>query len=451
MRADRAGLEGAPAPNSPPGQRLPLARTELLALCVVLGCGARTGLDDLNPADASPPAILDANASSACTGLCVQQVRCAPGVSTTLSGTAYVPNGTDPLYNAVVYVPNAPLEPFTEGPSASCAACGAPVSGSPLVKTRTAADGSFNLADVPSGSNIPLVVQIGKWRRQVTIPLVTACVNTAVDPNLTRLPKNHTEGDIPLTAVVTGEADALECALIDFGVDEAELTGQGYGGRIHMFGGNGFDATTWADQSDLPGLLPKYDAVFYDCDGAIPGGPDPMKQPIIDYANLGGRVYTSHFGYGILENSPFVSTMKLSSPTQDGDFVHASGLVSGSKIDAQAFLQWLGEVHALTGNGTLDISLPKHDLDAILPPASAWLSTGATSSVGVTTQLYSFATPLGADPGAQCGEVVYASYHVTGIIGTATGEWEGCAPETVTAQERAFEFLVFDLPTCAGP
>jgi hypothetical protein len=421
----------------------------------LLGCGARTGLQDLDPVDAGPPVLAPADAS-ACTGLCAQQVRCSPGVSTSLTGTAYLPNAKDPLYNAVVYVPNAPVEPFA--PGVSCVACGAAVSGSPLVKTRTAADGTFTLTDVPAGKNIPLVIQIGKWRRRVVVPEVAECVNTPVDPHLTRLPKNQREGDIPLIAVVTGEADALECALIDFGLDVAEFTGLAYGGRVHMFGGNGADALTWPDQSQLPSLLSNYDAVFYDCDGEIPGGPDPTEQPIIDYANAGGRVYTSHFGYGILENPPFASTMKLASPTQDGSFDQTAGLVvggsgttTGATSEQKAFARWLGEVRAMTGANTIDIQLPKHDLDGILPPASAWVATGATSSVGVTTQLYSIATPLGADPSAQCGGVVYASYHVTGISTTATGYWDGCSPGTMTPQEQAFEFLVFDVPTCTGP
>ena len=45
-------------------------------------------------------------------------------------------------------------------------------SGSPLVGTTSAVDGTFTLNNVPAGSNIPLVIQIGKWRRQVVLPEV---------------------------------------------------------------------------------------------------------------------------------------------------------------------------------------------------------------------------------------------------------------------------------------
>ena len=43
-------------------------------------------------------------------------------VSGTVSGTAYAPNGTLPLYNVIVYAPTAPLDPLTDG--VSCDKCG---------------------------------------------------------------------------------------------------------------------------------------------------------------------------------------------------------------------------------------------------------------------------------------------------------------------------------------
>ena len=54
---------------------------------------------------------------------------------------------------------------------------------------------SFTLTNAPSGANIPLVMQIGKWRRQITLPTVNACANNAVSASLTHLPRNQTDGD----------------------------------------------------------------------------------------------------------------------------------------------------------------------------------------------------------------------------------------------------------------
>src|ERR1035438_9945683 len=127
-------------------------------------------------------------AGQTCTGLCLQQVTCSGSATTSITGTVYAPNGTDPLPNVTVYIPNAPVDPFT--PGVSCPVVGAPPSGSPLVGTTTDVNGNFTLIDVPVTSNIPLVIVSGRWRRQLVIPSVTACAHTAMPPDR----KKHRQG-----------------------------------------------------------------------------------------------------------------------------------------------------------------------------------------------------------------------------------------------------------------
>jgi hypothetical protein len=51
------------------------------------------------------------------------------------------------------------------------------------------------------------------------------------------LPRNDSEGDIPLTAISTGAVDSIECVSLKMGVDETEFSGTETGtsgGRIHL-------------------------------------------------------------------------------------------------------------------------------------------------------------------------------------------------------------------------
>ncbi|MES1205951.1 MAG: carboxypeptidase-like regulatory domain-containing protein, partial [Pseudomonadota bacterium] len=189
---------------------------------------------------------------SACQGLQCQQSTCKVGncaqpacpggALTTLTGKVYDPAGRVPLYNVDVYVPNGPLPDFHDGPS--CDSCADHASGNAVVRTTTDANGSFTLgdraADVPAGSNIPLVLQIGKWRRQITIPTVAACTQTTLDdPKQIRLPRDQSEGHIPKMALTTGQNDALECLLRKVGIADSEFTPETGNGRINFYAGGG--------------------------------------------------------------------------------------------------------------------------------------------------------------------------------------------------------------------
>src|SRR5262249_1197671 len=119
----------------------------------------------------------------------------------------------------------------------ACDQCGTVLPGNPVAATLSDASGRFHLDSVPPGTNVPLVIQIGKWRRPITIASVPACADTPVPASLTRLPRNETEGNIPRIAVTTGSSGALECLLREIGIADTEFTSDLGTGRVHLYRG----------------------------------------------------------------------------------------------------------------------------------------------------------------------------------------------------------------------
>ena len=179
-----------------------------------------------------------------CAGIACNIDKCDGRPKTTVKGTVYDPGGKLPLYNVMVYVPNTALDDLVEG--VSCQKCDTTVSGQPVAAALTDAAGSFTMSDVPVGTNIPVVIQTGKWRRRVMLPEVKACQdNVFTGTDTFRLPKSQAEGHLPKIAMTRGGADSLECLLRRVGVADSEFTNPDGPGRINIYyetgGGTGYD------------------------------------------------------------------------------------------------------------------------------------------------------------------------------------------------------------------
>jgi hypothetical protein len=405
-----------------------------------------------------------------CEGLACNQVQCSGGVTTTLTGKVYAPNGTLPLYNAIVYVPNGIVEPFT--PGVTCDQCGAISSGKPLVTALTGPDGAFRLENVPIGDNIPLVIQLGRWRRQVTIPHVDACVETPItDVNVTRLPRNQGEGDIPQMAIATGSADPFECLLLKLGIDSSEFTRYTGNGRVHYFRRNGRDLTGGSDPADTTLLatsatMKKYDVILLPCEGSPHFEATDMVGRLVDYLTSGGRVFTTHYSYSWLADpgnppvtpaNPLRATGSWNLDRPYDDNVLMTGIINTSFPKGMAFAQWLKNVEPTSTMGQLQISQWRYDLDNTTSLSQKWIS--GTRPTGTNppniTQHMTFNMPLNPpydDMGQpiQCGKVVYSDFHVsTNTLKASPTTFPGvCKTDTISAQEKALIFMLFDLSSC---
>ncbi|HEX7479232.1 MAG TPA: carboxypeptidase regulatory-like domain-containing protein, partial [Polyangiales bacterium] len=183
------------------------------------GSGGSSGFGGGSTIVGTPAGTGAGGSGRVCAGLQCAVHSCSSG-TTSISGKVYDPAGKNPLYNIVVYVPNEPVAPLKAG--ASCDACADLYSGKPVAVALTDGTGAFTIKNAPDGANIPLVVQVGKWRMQTKVANVVRCQDNPQPDKSLRLPKNHTEGDIPNIAISTGGADTLECLLARIGVDKAE-------------------------------------------------------------------------------------------------------------------------------------------------------------------------------------------------------------------------------------
>lgn len=414
-----------------------------------------------------------------CTGLECNVVDCAKkGMpETTISGTVYAPNGTLPLYGIKVYVPNGPVPPFNEG--AECSRCvnddqlpGSPVNG---IAATTDEAGKFTLTGVPSGQNIPLVITSGKWRRQITIPSVGECTDTALPAADTRLPKNKSEGDIPKIALTTGNADSLECLLRRLGIDDAEISaGPNGNGRIHLYAGNGPSQFTngfaggtgtiptatnfWDDVNKLK----PYDIVILSCEGAQ--RPQTKPQQALDamkmYADLGGRVFASHWhniwiGGNWADNNPGLAPQvwpRVAQWQNAGDPGNAIDIIDEvNNPKGSAFATWMLNVMGSTVRGEIPITNGKQ---TALSVDNSYAERWTYLQSNMRPQNFQFTTPNEAAAADRCGKVVFSDMHVSGNgttnpYPTGCGDYPG-APRALTPQEKALAFMLFDLASCVS-
>jgi hypothetical protein len=405
--------------------------------------------------DSGNPIFGDVSTEAAppCQGLQCQVVSCGGNTHTTISGTVYDPAGKNPLYNILVYVPtfpNDPLPAITHG--MSCDTCAAKITNA-MATALTDAKGHFTIVDAPVGNNIPIVVQVGKWRRKFTLASTSSCVDNAYpDPptpaDRLRLPAKQSEGDMPLIAYATG-CDPMDSLLKKIGIDASEFTGESGTGMVHVYQGKSTTInpsgstsayTFWDDLT----AMEKHDIIINACE-CSPYPRDKGYANLDTYLNGGGRFFGSHYHINF-----FTGNLTSGGP----DPVPA---------DMKSAANWAPSFATSCGNGpyAIDTTFPKGKAMAdwlfnIFPNQSYGVFTPTSSCIvpdilgtvnGISQQwIYSTSskdpayvsinTPTAAQPADRCGRAGVTDLHV------------GSTSSTLEQQEAALEFMFFDLAAC---
>ena len=224
-----------------------------------------------------------------------------------------------------------------------------------------------------------------------------------------------------------------------------------------------------------------YDVTLLSCEG---GETYQANPPALEaYLNAGGRVFASHFHYSWFAG-PFASKQSYAAPADWGGSLATwtnpnppssngpiGGIIqtalNGSSMlfpKGVAFQQWLSGVGALGQNGVpageLSIYDPRYNAVVAAPnvPSQAWITADSSGMAGQTIY-FSFDTPVNAPPSADggppayCGRAVFSDLHVAGnpMTNDSTPPPGGCSSKPLSPQEKALEFMLFDLSSCVIP
>jgi hypothetical protein len=264
------------------------------------------------------------------------------------------------------------------------------------------------------------------------------------------------------------------------------FTGNPGGPGVHVFQGAGGNAASgspssptslWDSQADLM----KYDIVMLSCEGSPTTGVDATTATYMGpYISAGGRVFAEHYHYAFFTDystnpgTPYPQFANVANWDNVGFGANDApynndigGVIQTTLPNGMAFPEgaalktWLGNVGALTG-GELYVPVANARDNAIVGAsnvATPWVQTDPTVSPP-STQYFSWDMPFMppvSDAGVPeyCGRAVYSDMHVSGSAMdyyTSQTVPTGCdSTSTLSPDEDAIEFILFDLSSCITP
>jgi hypothetical protein len=367
-------------------------------------------------------------AALCCTVVRGSSASAQTGNPTVITGTVYSPNGPtngDPIPNILVFIAGGPVSGFTAAPTGpgvtgGCYGQSMLVSGDPIVSATTDYMGNFTLSNAAltalGTTTVNLVIQAGKWRRQYpNTQIIGGQINAPLSLSMPGT-KNETDGtiaDLPHIAVVTGAVDGLECIFPQIGISKSEITNPDGTGSIHLYAGSAaagavITAPTSSDPTPPettlvtnPTLMDTYDVIMFACQGT-PTQPvettTSNQTNILNYANAGGRIFTTHWQYLWLDSSasfPTVATWLPPPPLGTTATSDATINISSTFTEGVILANWMHYIGADTGTlGQIILKNTAINTSQVnVPPSQTWVTLNNVT--GNPAMQFTFDTPIG--------------------------------------------------------
>ncbi|MBS2011872.1 MAG: hypothetical protein JST00_03200 [Deltaproteobacteria bacterium] len=410
---------------------------------------------------------------------------------TRVTGRVFDPSGAGGgtnnlgLAGITVFQPSGALVNFGAaplGPGVTCDTC-ASVDSPRTTYTVTDKNGDFTLRNVTPSPNTRIVVQSGRWRREI-VTSVSACAANAPAAGTFRMPRNRTDGnggvaDIPKMAIVTGNQESLVCMFRKMGVAATEIgprTGVADPYRIQLYRDNGMTSTP-APPNAFTGLfnssavMNEYDAIIIECNGDSSIRTSAAQRTNMkNYTDAGGRLFGNHYGTGHFLSPPEIPPAETWGGSGGGSA--SVGRIQTGTPYQDLFADWNDQFGG-SGYGArwLKVDVPRWKLANAIPANTVqWVrglesagqangSWGAGAPMGAPppatgdkTLSYSLETPYaGTCGGGGTGRIIHNEMHVapnrSNNLGGNVASDCNLTP-VLTPEEKALEYQLFQLTAC---
>jgi hypothetical protein len=280
------------------------------------------------------------------------------------------------------------------------------------------------------------------------------------------MPSDHTQGDIPKIAIATGSVDQVECVLRKMGISDSEFTDPAGTGRINLYtgtasSGSAIDSSTPTQASlmENAATLNSYDVLMLPCQGTPNGnvvagalGTTELAN-FINFADMGGRVYSSHYSYTwMYQNPPFDGVVNWS--VGQGSPNDGPATVNTSFTGGQTLQTWLQNLTPPILPGQMELNTLRVDTNGVIAPTQSWLTlnSGLAGNPNPVMQ-FVFDTPIATSGQTlnQCGRVLFNEYHVENGSSSASRLFPTeCTTGAMNPQEKLLEYMLFELTDEGG-